>query len=212
MSHERFRVAVIAAAFLVAAVVFVRFPAAARPAAIPFFERLAVAFFLPVTSVIVLAVFRRVAAADALRGNYARFRGTFEIMLDLAVIVIVGLQLVLHALLIIFRGARQPPRLEFVLTMLLGLALIVAGNVLPRLRPNSALGIRTPWTLGDERVWARVHRVGGRLIAAFGLAFLAVTFIDFQKVWWVAIPGLVLTLAGLPILSFVLWKSRSTES
>ena len=215
MSHDRFRGAVIAGAFVVAAVVFFRLPAAvggpAPAAAVPLFRRLVVAFFLPAAALGILLILRRIAAREPFRANYARFRGTFELLLDVTAVLIVGLQLLLHGWLIFFHRLGPAPRLWFVPTTLVGLALIVTGNVLPRLRPTSALGIRTPWTLRDERTWNRVHRVGGYVLLAFGLAFLAITIIDFQKVWWVAVPGLVLTLAGLPLYSYVIWRSGQRQ-
>jgi uncharacterized membrane protein len=31
------------------------------------------------------------------------------------------------------------------------------------------VGIRTPWTLGDERVWKQTHRIGARYFVAAGI-------------------------------------------
>lgn len=66
----------------------------------------------------------------------------------------------------------------------------VLGNAMPALRPNWFFGIRTPWTLRDDRVWDRTHRVAGHALvgasillaglwavlgsAAFGVAFATV--------------------------------------
>jgi hypothetical protein len=207
LSHSHFRAVIIAIAFVLAAIVFLRLSAASSPAPLPFFQRFMVAFFLPAAALGISALIRRVSEAEPLRENYARFRGTFELLLDLTVFLIVGIQLTLQVWIVLFHRFGHAPRMWFVPTTLAGLALVIAGNVLPRLRPNSTMGIRTPWTLGDERTWNRVHRAGGYLLAAFGLAILAVTYIDFQKVWWVALPGLVLTLAGLPLYSYTIWKS-----
>ncbi len=208
MSHNRFRAAVIAAAFLIAVLVFVRLPATARPVALPLFQRLVDAFFLPAAALVLLLIFKQVAAKDPRRENYARFHSTFELLLNVTVVVLFGLQLLLHGWLIVFHRLGPKPGLALVPTTLAGLALVVVGNVLPRVRPNSAVGIRTPWTLRDERTWTRVHRIGGYLLVGLGLAFVAVTLIDFRKVWWVAVPGIILTLIGLPFLSLILWRSR----
>ena len=47
-------------------------------------------------------------------------------------------------------------------TILIGLLYIIIGNVMPKLRFNYVAGIRTPWTLSDERVWDKTHRLGGK--------------------------------------------------
>jgi uncharacterized membrane protein len=210
VSHNRFRTVIVIASFGLAAIVFLMMPGGLRPTpdtpAVSWVVRAAAAFFLPFAAAGLLFVFGRVAAKDPFRENYARFLGTYELLVDLAVALIVAFQVLLGAWML-FGRMSSAPALWFVPTTLVGLTLMIAGNVLPRLRPNSALGIRTPWTLRDERTWTQTHRAGGYLLVVLGLAFFVVTFIDFQKVWWVAGPGLVLTLIGLPLLSYVFWRS-----
>lgn len=40
----------------------------------------------------------------------------------------------------------------------------------------------------------------------YGLILAAWTFIDFMGIWWVLGPGAVLTVLGLPLLSYVYWR------
>jgi len=53
-----------------------------------------------------------------------------------------------------------------------GMTLIIIGNHLPTTRQNYFVGIRTPWTLKNVDVWARTHRLGGRLCILGGIMFL----------------------------------------
>jgi uncharacterized membrane protein len=215
VSHSRFRLILIVAAAVLAVVVFLALPGLAKTApgspAIPLRERLIAAFFLPLAAAAVPFIIGRVAAKEPFRANYDRFRATYELLLDLAVVLIVAVQFLLQGWLLVFHRLSHA-RLWFIPTTLVGLTLIIAGNVLPRLRPNSALGIRTPWTLRDERAWSRTHRAAGYLLVFLGLAFLAITLIDFQKVWWVTLTGLVLVLAGLPLLSFFYWRQERSRT
>ena len=55
--------------------------------------------------------------------------------------------------------------------MAAGIALAVIGNVVPRLGPNLALGIRTGRTLSDRRSWMATHRVAGYAGVAVGLPY-----------------------------------------
>lgn len=50
--------------------------------------------------------------------------------------------------------------------------MIVVGNPLGKVKPNRVLGIRTPWTLRDERVWYATHRLAARWMVGAGLAGL----------------------------------------
>jgi uncharacterized membrane protein len=65
-----------------------------------------------------------------------------------------------------------------IVPVMLGVTMIGIGNLLPRTRPNLAIGIRTPATLSDRALWIRTHRFAGHLTVALGgvtvLAALAV--------------------------------------
>lgn len=68
------------------------------------------------------------------------------------------------------------------------------------------LGIRTPWTLSDDTIWRKTHRVGGYLFTAAGLIMVAAALLK--------VPGLVLVVlavAGVSVLvpviySYLLWR------
>jgi uncharacterized membrane protein len=51
----------------------------------------------------------------------------------------------------------------------IGVLFAVTGNLLGKVRHNYILGVRTPWTLADERVWDKTHRFTGRLMALAGV-------------------------------------------
>ena len=51
----------------------------------------------------------------------------------------------------------------------MGVLFILLGNFMPRIRPNYTFGIRLPWTLANETVWYKTHRVGGALLMAAGI-------------------------------------------
>lgn len=61
------------------------------------------------------------------------------------------------------------PRLVVVL---FGSVFILIGNLLPRTRPNLALGIRTSRTLSDRPFWIRLHRTCGYLSVALGVVIV----------------------------------------
>jgi uncharacterized membrane protein len=49
-----------------------------------------------------------------------------------------------------------------------GLLVAVLGNSLGKVPQNGVVGIRTSWTLADEEVWARTHRIAGWLFVLAG--------------------------------------------
>jgi len=52
--------------------------------------------------------------------------------------------------------------------LMLGFTMIGIGNLLPKTRPNLAIGIRTRLTLSDRALWIRVHRWAGYLMVGCG--------------------------------------------
>ncbi len=48
-------------------------------------------------------------------------------------------------------------------TLAIGLLYIVLGNYFKTIRANYFIGIRTPWTLEDETVWKKTHKLAGIL-------------------------------------------------
>jgi len=78
---------------------------------------------------------------------------------------------------------------------------VAVGLVLPRIRRNPWIGVRTPWTLSSDENWARTHRVAGLTFCIGGsLAWLC-------TISGVAPLGIVVLVAsaGVPVVySFVL--------
>jgi hypothetical protein len=60
-------------------------------------------------------------------------------------------------------------QMQSVLLAILGVMVAGMGNYLTTVKPNWLVGIRTPWTLENETVWRKTHRLGGRLMVAGGL-------------------------------------------
>lgn len=71
--------------------------------------------------------------------------------------------------------------------------LILIGNVMGKVRRNFWLGVRTPWTLADERVWNATHRIAGWAFVLGGLAGLLTVLAGLHIVvglFALAVPGL----------------------
>lgn len=54
----------------------------------------------------------------------------------------------------------------------IGLIFILLGNVMGKIPPNPFIGIRTPWTRADDRVWDQTHRFAGWVFVAGGFILL----------------------------------------
>ncbi|MEM7705368.1 MAG: SdpI family protein [Pseudomonadota bacterium] len=106
--------------------------------------------------------------------------------------------------LIVLSGLGQPVSTERVIPLAVGLLLIVIGNYAGKLRKNFFVGIRTPWTLASDEVWARTHRMAGYCFVAAGAGLMIVGVGGLGMV-----PMVALSVAAglLPVAySFVLYQ------
>lgn len=73
---------------------------------------------------------------------------------------------------------------------ILGISMVVLGNIMPKLRMNSAAGLRTVWSMKNDVTWKKSQRFGGLSFIAGGTAIVIMCF--FTKgaacfVWAMAI-------------------------
>ncbi len=96
---------------------------------------------------------------------------------------------------------------------LLGGLLVGTGNGMAKLRPNRWVGIRTPWTLANPRVWDQTHRFGGWVFVLCGLALLVVSVAPLSSDQHLGLLTALMCFAGLvPVLkSYLLWRRLTSE-
>jgi uncharacterized membrane protein len=86
----------------------------------------------------------------------------------------------------------------------LGAFFVVAGNVMGKVRRNFWLGVRTPWTLANERVWYATHRLAARTMVAGGLLAIVVALAGWPGV--IGIAGLLSGALAPVVFSLVYYK------
>jgi uncharacterized membrane protein len=128
--------------------------------------RAAVAFLIPTAAFVICATIDTLFIRTASTASHLESIKAMRTVSAATVLFLIGLHgLVLATLL----GFPMPFIPAHRLTVVLfGLLLIAIGNVLPRVRPNMAIGIRTRSLLEDPVAWARVHRAAGYSLVALG--------------------------------------------
>jgi len=137
--------------------------------------RVLVAFTLPTTALVIYALFRSLWRHDPVRSGNGAFESTYQAIVLRVLLFVVALQAIVMLELTQVAAAfgLTLPGQRTVVVML-GLAMIAIGNLLPRTRPNVAVGLRTARTLTNAQLWQQVHRSGGYVTVALG-AVIAVT-------------------------------------
>ena len=130
-------------------------------------SKLVATVVLPLALFGLWALFRVLPKIDPLGANYAKFEGTYDLVVNCALTA-----LALAHVAILSQVFGIPISIMRLVPAAVGVLLIVVGNALPRVRPNWWFGIRTPWTLSNDRVWERTHRVSGYVFVALGVLAL----------------------------------------
>ena len=77
--------------------------------------------------------------------------------------------------IVLYAALVKPPTVAVSLGVVLGAFWIALGLVMPRIRRNPWIGVRTAWTLSSDENWARTHRFAGYAFTVAGaLAIIAV--------------------------------------
>jgi len=77
---------------------------------------------------------------------------------------------------------------------ILGLGMVVIGNIMPKVRMNSLVGLRTPWSMKNEAIWKKSQRFGGISFILGGLATVLMSLLT---------KGLSCFLWSIGILAFI---------
>lgn len=89
-----------------------------------------------------------------------------------------------------------------------GILFIVLGNYLPKSKSNFYFGIKTPWTLSDDTVWRKTHRLGGKLFTLTGLITLISTLLfNGTTLFYILIICLLISSLLPTIMSYIYFKN-----
>jgi uncharacterized membrane protein len=96
------------------------------------------------------------------------------------------------------------PKVMMIMILLLFMGL---GNYFTVIKPNYFAGIRTPWTLSNDEVWRRTHRLGGWMWVIMALVQLPLVFVlQPEPLFIIFLTTLLLTTAIIVYYSYWLWK------
>lgn len=161
---------------------------------------------MPLISLGMAVLFLVIPLIDPLRENIARFRGMFNWF----IVIVIAFLLYLHFLTIIYNLGIHF-RMSRMMLPAMGVLIYFAGELIRKAKRNWFIGIRTPWTLSDDRVWAETHRLGSILFKAAAVLIVVSAFLGANGVWVVL--GALLIAAFVPLVySFLLFERYRKEA
>ena len=117
------------------------------------------------TMIAINVLFIVIANIDPKKHNYKIFEKSYSMFRIIFNVFFIGI-LVLMILAAKGNTTFNTTRSVMFLT---GLLLAIIGNYLPKFKPNYTTGIKTPWTLANENVWKKTHRMAGPIWVIGGI-------------------------------------------
>ncbi|WP_069651108.1 SdpI family protein [Caloranaerobacter ferrireducens] len=135
---------------------------------------------------------------DPKRKSYLKHKKAYEIL----VVMIIMFLVIIHWISI-FVALGSSINVGLLMKIFMGLLFIIIGNYMGQIRHNYFFGIRTPWTLANETVWRKTHRVGGYGFIAAGIVFLLSTFINNNLGFIIPMSTFILVTFSIVIYSYI---------
>ena len=154
----------------------------------------------------IFGLFAVIPGIDPLRKNIAEFRPYY----DWFVVIFTAYMLVVHAGVVAFNLGYEFNFTYLILVAAAGL-FYYSGVVLTHAKQNWFVGIRTPWTLSSEEVWARTHAVGGRLFKLTAILTIVGLLFGDYALYFLLVPAL-LTAGGTIVYSYYLYERLGRNS
>ena len=158
---------------------------------------------IPVSAVFVMLLFAGLSRVDPLQKNFQRFRIFNDIFLFLLLIFLFAVQV-----FIIAWNLGIKIRTAFLMPVLLSILIFGLGCIMEKVGPNWFIGIRTPWTLSNEKVWKKTHLWSAILFKLAATVMLLGGVMIYNAVLFVVIPVLSAALISV-FLSYVFFRQEN---
>jgi uncharacterized membrane protein len=169
-------------------------------------SRLEGAFMVPAITLATVLLMRFLPRIDPRRANYEKMADVYDFVIALLATIMLGIHAVVLAAGL---GHRIP--IDTLVPAFIGLLFILLGNVLPRARSNWWFGVRTPWTLSSDLVWAKTHRIAGFCFVVAGLVLMATPLLPVPLRTGALLGGIMIAVAIPITYSYFAWREEASR-
>lgn len=146
-------------------------------------------FLMPLLSLGLFLLFIIIPKIDPLRQNIEKFRKYYD---GFGILTIVFL-FYLYFLMIFWNVGFRFSVIQF-LVPALSILIYYVGILTEKAKRNWFIGIRTPWTLSNESVWNKTHKIGGKLLKIAGVITFLAIFFQKYALFFILLPLISVTI------------------
>ena len=160
-------------------------------------------FLMPLITLGIVLLFLAIPRIDPLKANIALFIDSYNIMM----VAFVAYMLYIYALTLL-AALGYGFNMTFMLLPAMGVLSIIIGYQIGKAKRNFFVGIRTPWTLSSDTVWAKTHQLGKWMFMGAGAVSILCVPVGEVGFWIMMIT--LMAAAFVPIVySYFLWKREN---
>ncbi len=159
-------------------------------------------FLMPLVSLVMFSLFLAIPKIDPLKNNIKKFEKYYHGFISVMIIF-------LFYIYILTIGANLGIKFNMGMLLIPGMSLLFfyIGLMLEKSKRNWFIGIRTPWTLQNDKVWEKTHKLGGKLFKISAIIILVGIFLT-RCIFWFIMASVFLT-AIIPIIySYIIYKKQ----
>lgn len=155
---------------------------------------------LPVLSAVMMLFFELIPFLDPRKSMYKKFDTAWESLKNYIIWFFVYLYLVT-----IFLSVTPSISMNFFMMVGLWVLFILMWKSMSHIRSNYFIWIRTPWSLENEEVWDRTHKLAGWAFSLWGWFLFLSAFLGFHPLYILIF--VILSVSLIPLVySYYLYK------
>lgn len=157
-------------------------------------------FLLPLILIGICLLFFIIPKIDPLKNNIGKFKNYYEgfIVLFSVFMLSVYMQLILWNI-----GIELSP--NFIFPIGIGILFFYIGILCENSKRNWFIGIRTPWTLSNDKIWDKTNKLGGKLFKLAGIISIIGVFFHDYALLFVIVP-VILVAVFTAVYSYVEYR------
>ena len=159
-------------------------------------------FLMPIILIGVVLLYLIVPKLDPLKENIEKFRKYFD-----GFIVLLLLFLFYLYVLTIFWNLGLKFDMNQAIIPALAILFYYCGILLEKAKRNWFIGIRTPWTLSNDMVWEKTHKIGGKLFKIVGIVTISGIFFQKYILFFIFVP-IILVVVYTTIYSYTEYQKE----
>ena len=166
-----------------------------------------VALFFPLLTMAIYLLMLFLPRIDPLKENYVYFENAYYFIRLALVAFFVALYIFTF-----FSAAGYHLDIVYFIVPALSVLFIVLGAVLPKIKRNYFVGIRTPWTLHSDIVWIKTHQFGSWCFITAGILGVFALFLDRRKIFPLFLIFVIISVIAPLVYSYLLYRKNNDNN